>query len=364
MKFELGDLICADGGEYRVVGIITYRNSNDGCCWDEYRILSEIDHSEHWLSVDDTYKEYSIWQKQREYINRDLYHWVDHGRERVISCSGSVDVEVGDEADFTEFEDETEELIISDEVWEDERECSTGYYLDEDEFWLIEHDAEYKKKIQRKTSGGGLGMVIGFIAIPLLLVFGEMFGSIASMFHVPSTIAKYLKKSSNYTYITSVTGNERQKANVYKAPDTYTIDQTARDIIYEIEGNTQYVQQDSDEAEGAIAILTKKEYCVVYPSVNGEVLVQVSNRKYAYTTDDDLYEGTDRSRRYYRSFYYSTGYGDDSTSYSSLSSPYSSYSGDSFTYSYDNGYSSYSSSVRQSSIDARQSSGGGLSGGK
>ena len=142
------------------------------------------------------------------------------------------------------------------------------------------------------------------------------------------------------------------------------VETAAKDIIYAVEGETQYVQQDDSEENGAVAILTDKEYCIVYPAEDEGVLVQVSDRKYAYTTDDDLYRGTRSARHYYRRFYHSTGYTSDSYTYRNTSSPYSSYSDGDISYSSDNSYSSYSDSVRQSSISARQSSGGGLSGGK
>ena len=109
MRFQLGDTICADGELYQVIGRITYKNADDGCKWDEYRLIAEKDGSEHWLSVDDVYKEYSIWQMLRV-PDRSGYHWSDHGTEVVVFCDGDVDVERGDRAEFTEYEDATEEL--------------------------------------------------------------------------------------------------------------------------------------------------------------------------------------------------------------------------------------------------------------
>ena len=204
----------------------------------------------------------------------------------------------------------------------------------------------------------------------VLVIFGLVFAmpiltTILSSFHFTTTISKYLKKNSSYTYETSITGNEKQSADVYRAPAGYTIETTARDIINAIEGDTEYVQQDDAETEGALAILTDKEYCVIYMSLEDTVLVQVSDREYAYTTDDDLYHGTSHARRYYRGFYYSNGYYTDDMNYGSkYTSPYSSYDGDIIEYSSSNVYNSYSNSIRQSSIAARSSSGGGLSGGK
>lgn len=356
MKFSIGDIICAEGTQYRVIGRITYQNEVDRCNWDEYRLEEMESDKKAWLSVDDEYQEYSI--SRIDYRPSTIgYHEVDRGVEIVVSHEGDVDVSTGDRARFVEYEDETEELIISEEVWDDEDEWSSGHYLDEEEIWLVRNDKSYAIKKKAPAFVG--------IAILALSILFPMLGSLLNDIHITTTVQKYLDKSSKYTYVTSVTGNEKQKAKVYKAQTGSTVDSVSKDIILAIEGEAQYVQQDDTETDGAVAILTKKEYCIVYPAIEqGGVLVQVSNRKYAYTTDDDLYDGSQSARRYYRRFYHSTGYTSDSSTYSRYSSPYSSYSDGDISYTGTDTYGSYNSSVRQSSIAARQSSGGGLSGGK
>ncbi|MBQ4465424.1 MAG: DUF4178 domain-containing protein [Oscillospiraceae bacterium] len=355
MKFQLGDIICADGDQYQVVGRITYQNYNDHCNWDEYRLKPTGGGADRWLSVDDTYQEYSIWEMTRYPEDKTGYHESDRGTEIVVSYEGSgLDVDRGESASFVEYEDETEELLISEERWSDGAEYAKGYYLDEDEIWLVKHDSGYKVRSNLPV----ICMIGIFILIPVMSVMSDLLSSI----HFRKYIAKYVDKSDRYTYVTSITGNDKQKAKVYSTD--YTLDAAAKDIIAGIEGDTEYVQQDDEETDGAIAILTAKEYCVIYTSMEGDVLVQVSNRKYAYTTDDDLYHGTSRAHRYYRRFYYSNGYSSDSVSYRNSSSPYSTFDDSGISYSSDNSYSSYSNSIRQSSIASRQSSGGGLSGGK
>lgn len=363
MDFSVGDILSIDSEGYRVVGKIHYTDVYNKSVWDEYRVFKLDDNTEAWLSVDDTYREYSISRMVR-HVNRSGYHEVDRGRQRVAYAYGAVDVESGDTASFAEYEDSTEEKIISEETWDDGTEYSEGYYLDEDEIAFIRHDDKYRapsgsggSEINKKNALIAVVATIVFMVIPFL-------GGLLENIHFTSTIAKYLKKDPGYTYVTSITGNEKQKADVYKAASGSTIDSTSKDIIRAIEGETEYVQQDTEEDDGAVGILTKKEYCLIYTSEEGDVLVQVSNRKYAYTSDNDLYRGNARSRRYYRRFYYSTGYSHDSSSYSGYSSPYSSYSDGSISYSGDNTYNSYSGSVRQESINARNSSGGGLSSGK
>lgn len=351
-------MIGVEGTGYRVIGRITYMNRNDQCQWDEYRLKALESSEEAWLSIDETYQEYSIsFMVNRQPPDIYSYHDVDRGIEVVVSRSGSVDVDIGESASFTEYEDATEELIISMESWSDGVEWSTGHYVDLEDICLIRHDSSYQVKQQLPN----VIVVCAFIFFVLFGVFADMISGI----HFTPRINKYLKKSEKYTYETSVTGSDNRKAKVYKAASWQTVDSAAKDIINGIEGSTQYVQQDDAEEDGAIAILTAKEYCIVYLSEDGEsVLVQVSDRKYAYTTDSDLYKGTHSSSHYYRRFYHSTGYSSDASTYHSSASPYTSYSDSDISYSSSNSYSSYSDSVRQSSINARQSSGGGLSGGK
>lgn len=365
MNYKIGDVLRVENIEYVVLGSITYRNPADNTTWDEYRIHPLTKGSDRWLSIDFTYGEFSI-SKMNQHPNRMGFHEVDRGVQIVAHCAGNVDVSVGDSAHFVEYEDSTEEKIISEEIWSDGMEVSEGYYLDSDEFEYIRSEprlAGFSSAFSGNVTGslGGKLLTVGVIAVFMLFVFlSEFIGLIGSN---PSTIAKHLEKSSLYTYVTSVTGNEKQTAKVYSPPASYTIDTTAKEIIDAIEGKTQYVQQNSEEDDDAIAILTSKEYCLIYESLDGDVLVQVSNRKYVYTTDNEPYHSTHRTRHYYRNFYHTTGYSSDSSKYKKYSSPYSSYDSSSFHYTGDS-YSSYSSSVRQSSVSSRQSSGGGLSGGK
>ena len=356
MKFQIGDVISVSETEYRVIGSIRYQNLNDRCEWDEYRI-QEMDSSEiAWLSVDEIYNEYSL-SKVAARPSTQGFHEVDRGVEVVVRCAGNVDVGYGDKATFIEYEDPSEEFIISEEIWEDEDEWSVGHYVEPGEIKFIRNDPTYRAKANSST--------IGFVVAIMLFFLLPSLGGILENIHFTTSISKYLKKSTeDYSYVTSVTGNDKQKANVYQARSGLSIENVSKDIIRAIEGETEYVQQDSEEKEGAVAILTAKEYCIVYPSEDSGVLVQVSNRKFAYTTDHDLYRGSRSATRYYRRFYHSTGYGKDSTTYKRYDSPYSSYSDGDISYSGSDSYSTYSSSVRQSSISARQSSGGGLSGGK
>lgn len=358
MNFDIGDVISVESRGFRVVGKIRYMNQSDRCEWDEYRLRDMETNQEAWLSIDDVYKEYSIsYMANSQPPDFHMFHKVDEGRETVRYYSGSVDVDLGESALFSEYEDPTEERIISVETWSDGTEWSTGHYLDEDEIVLISHDSSYTRAQS----------IPGLIAVGVMvLIFAAcFFGPLLSSIEFQPKISKYLKSSNGYTYETSVTGSDNQKAKIYKAQPGDTIDAVVADILSAINGNAQYVQQDEEEENGAVAILTEKEYCVVYPSEDQTCLyVQVSNRKYAYKTESDLYRGTRRASHYYHSFYHSTGYSSDYSTYHHSSSPYSSYGDSDFSYDSSNRFVNYSNSVRQSSINSRQTSGGGLNAGK
>lgn len=383
MNFALGDRLRIDGNDYEVIGIISYRNRMDNCMWMEYRVFSKSLGREKWLSYDEEYKEYSLSVVTPGKTSTDGYKEVDRGVEEVIGAWGNVDVEIGDTANFIEYEDVTEEKIISHEIWDDGLEVSTGYYLDEHEVVRLSggqgmasggyntynnnttygayqsNDFVSGGTMQTGDSGKKIATVF-VVLLPILVVFSMFKGMIGGI-GTPS-ISKYLDKTATYIYQTSITGNEGEKADVYM---TYQdVDAATKDIIDAINGKTEDVQQNTEDGDNSVAILTKKEYCLIYTSEDGETLVQVSTRKYAYYNDDDPYRSRTGTRRYYRRYYYSRGYSSDYSSWGSTNSPYDSYSGDTLSSNPYDAYSSYAGSVRQSSTTSRSSSGGGTSYGK
>ncbi len=373
-EFYINETIMADGDYYNILGKITYQNKADGKTWDEYRLRSTaFANEERWLSVDNAYNEFSL-SKINPFASTMGYHVVDSGSARAVAVSGDVDVDVGDEFTFEEYEDREEEKIISIEHWDDGDEYSSGYYLDP---WEFGREGENV----RSGGGGGSGSggSIGSKIVSYLIVamiFGGAFLSefSSSLFFGHKKISSYLKKSSFYEYTTSITGEEKQKADVYEYLSGSSLLQNyseeealmsvAMNIIDGVEGNSDSIQQNNEKDDKTVAILTKKEYCIVYRSEDDKILVQVSPRKYAYTTDKEPYRSRRRTRRYYRRFYYSRGYSSDSGSYSRSRSSYDGYSDGTIDYDAGNGLNSYSDSVRQSSISSRDSDGGGLSSGK
>ena len=219
-EYFVGDQIKADGDYYTILGKITYRNKADGKTWDEYRLKSvQFSNEERWLSVDEFYNEYSISRVDPTAVSLTGvmgYHLVDSGIEQVIATSGDVgDVVVGDTARFEEYEDNEEEKIVSVEDWDDGTEYSRGYYLDS---WEFGKDGE-NHTMQRVK--GNFGNIITGILVCIIIGFGLLAEYAPSIFAGNKKIEKYVKNSIKYEYVTSITGNEKQKANAIYDIDTY-----------------------------------------------------------------------------------------------------------------------------------------------
>lgn len=355
MRFKVGTKLQIESMDCKVVGLIEYKNTMDNDkTWTEYRL--DTNKGEYWLSVDDIYKEYSMSYPANGLNGRigPEWHKVDSGRQVVVSRAGNVDVDYGESASFVEFEDSTEEKTLSVEMWDDGTEYSYGYYVEPEDILEI----GYEQPPVQKGAGASKATLVAVIALIILV---QVLPAITSYIKSNTTIKKYTEKSDHYTYITSITGNQGQKADVYQYYINDSTDNVAKNIINGIEGDTKYVTQKDDTTNDTIGILTEKEYCLIYhPEDDAQkVYIQVSDRKYNYTSDNAPYKSSASNTRWYRSHYYSTGYSSDSTSYSGTPSAYKTYSGDTI-HNLGNGYfDSYSSSVRQSSINSRSSSSGG-----
>lgn len=364
MFYRVGTLLSINGINGKVIGYITYENPSDGNkTWTEYRLKTTG--GECWLSCDDVYNEYSISWPANDVIGRigPEWHKVDEGTQVVQSAGGNVDVDPGERASFVEYEDAAEEHTLSVEIWSDGTEFSKGEYIEKSS--IIEKGYEAPASPSRAKNN----VVKAICLIVLLNMFLCMIPSISTFFPAfggGSRISKYLKNSSFYDYETTITGNEKQQATVYKYYTASSTDDVAKDIIQGIKGNTESVTQKDDMTDEEIGILTKKEYCLVYhpESEKDIVYVQISDRKYNYTSDNSPYRSSNATTLWYRSHYYSSGYSADASSYKNTPSAYSMYDG-SIIHNIGNGYfDTYSSSIKQSSINSRSSSGGGLSSGK
>lgn len=373
--FEIGTRLKVDDIEGLVIGYIVYRNNNDSDRdWIEYRL--ETGEGEHWLSWDDYYGEYSLsWPSRLERGNKipDKWKKVDEGSQVVFFCEGDVDVEAGDSCHFVEYEDETEEEIFSIELWEDGTEVSEGYYLDREEIQVLGHTAGSSTK--RSSSRHKFVDVLFLLFIVIVGLFTALEEEFDFDFgfghHEEVSLSSYIESDANkYEYITSLTGNEGNRASVYKFRNTVntpTTNMVAIDLIQAIGGETEVVTaNEGDDGDASVSILTRREYALIYypEGENAVVYVQVSDRKYNYTSDQQPYRSRASTHSWYRRHYYSSGYSADSTKWSGTPSAYKTYDGP-IVKDLGNGYFDvYSNSVRQSTIRQRKSDGGGLSGGK
>ena len=357
MSYEVGTILNIKGIQGTVIGYITYANPKDGYKeWTEYRLSTSK--GECWLSCDDVYKEYSVsWPANN--VNGRIgpeWHKVDEGIQVVKASAGDVDVDYGERAEFVEYEDAAEDNTLSVEMWSDGVEYSKGYYVEKNDIFVM----GYKKPKKSSNCMSSIIMLMVFFAVVSFFIV------IVNMSKPNKSISKYVKNSSLYTYETSITGQEKQKADVYEFYTSVKTDYVAQDIINGIEGYTQSVTQKDDQDDAEIAIVTDKEYCLVYHAEDDadHVYVQVSSRKYNYTSNNAPYRCSDSDLRWYRSHYYSSSYNSDSVTYKNTPSAYKMYDGDTI-HNIGNGYfDSYSSSIRQQSINRRNSSSGGISSGK
>lgn len=362
MFYRVGTLLNIKGRPGKVIGYIQYENPQDSNkAWTEYRIKTSD--GEAWLSCDEIYDEYSISWPANNVSGRigPEWHKVDEGKQVVRRAEGDVDVDPGESAHFMEYEDVSEEHTLSVEVWEDGSEFSRGEYIEKSD--IVETGYE-KPSTEDGNSSIWSGLVMA--GIFCIAFFVALTGNGGLSLGINKNISKYLEGSEKYVFETSLSGNENQKATVYAYHTLATTDDVAKDIIQGIAGYTESVTQKDDKNNQEIAILTKKEYCLVYHPENEEqkVYVQVSGRKYNYTSDNAPYRISDAGTLWYRNHYYSSGYPSDSSSYKGTPSAYSMYNGTTI-HNIGNGYfDSYSSSIRQSSINSRRSSNGGLSSGK
>ena len=360
MDIKVGTTLKIKNLDAHVIGMIVYENTHDNCKkWTEYRL--DTPSGEKWLSIDEEYGEYSISEITLNKRNKSLQRWkkVDSGHQVVVKARGDVDVSFGDAADFIEYEDESEENIYSVEKWDDGEEYSNGRYINIEDIIVT----GFKKVPIRIDTIINLSYCLFILGLLFFMIISS------SISNLPKKIRPFLKSSNEFEYVSSVTGKGREKADVYKYKgDGYinTTDYVAERIINGIEGQTESVTQQDDKDDGDIAIVTKREYCLIYHPEDApkEVYVQISNRKYNYSSDNAPYKGSNRTTHWYRSHYYSSSYSSDSKKYSGTHSSYESYDGETIGNIGNGKYDSYSKSVRQASINSRESSGGGLGGGK
>ena len=378
MKFRRGDRIKIEGELYQVLGGIELVNRSDGARWTEYYVQNLQNGKERWLSVDEIYDEYALYTScdskgfSEEELDAQGWKNADSGVEEVLGWFGNVDAEQGEKASYTEYEDSTGEYLMSVEHWDGETEYAKGYYLDKDEIEIASDLQQVENRQFRvdynncqprhpqtmQKRKGRNNKIIALVVIAIMACGIWAMTKSASK----KEIRNYLEDSSFYFYETSITSdlNEEEKADVYST--SRSIEMAAKDIINAIDGETEDVQENTEDK--SVAILTEHEYCLVYESEEGKTMVQASSRAYAYQSTSNPYHATSTTARHYRRFYYFRGFSRDASRYDNRASGYQNYSGTAPDYNYSDTYRNYSNTVRQGSTGTRTSSGGGIGFGK
>ena len=378
LKFRKGDRIKIEGELYQILGGIELVNRSDGARWTEYYVQNLQNGKLRWLSVDEIYDEYAIYTScdskgfSEEELDAQGWKNADSGVEEVLGWFGNVDAEQGEKASYTEYEDSTGEYLMSVEYWDGETEYAKGYYLDKDEIEIASDLQQVENRQFRvdynncqprhpqtmQKRKGRNNKIIALVVIAIMACGIWAMTKSASK----KEIRNYLEDSSFYFYETSITSdlNEEEKADVYST--SRSIEMAAKDIINAIDGETEDVQENTEDK--SVAILTEHEYCLVYESEEGKTMVQASSRAYAYQSTSNPYHATSTTARHYRSFYYFRGFSRDASRYDNRASGYQNYSGTAPDYNYSDTYRNYSNTVRQGSTGTRTSSGGGIGFGK
>ena len=378
LKFRKGDRIKIEGELYQILGGIELVNRSDGARWTEYYVQNLQNGKLRWLSVDEIYDEYAIYTScdskgfSEEELDAQGWKNADSGVEEVLGWFGNVDAEQGEKASYTEYEDSTGEYLMSVEHWDGETEYAKGYYLDKDEIEIASDLQQVENRQFRvdynncqprhpqtmQKRKGRNNKIIALVVIAIMACGIWAMTKSASK----KEIRNYLEDSPFYSYETSITSdlNEEEKADVYST--SRSIEMAAKDIINAIDGETEDVQENTEDK--SVAILTEHEYCLVYESEEGKTMVQASSRAFAYQSTSNPYHATSTTARHYRSFYYFRGFSRDASRYDNRASGYQNYSGTVPDYNYSDTYRNYSNTVRQGSTGTRTSSGGGIGFGK
>lgn len=369
-----GQIIRIQGKKYTTIGLIKYKEDN--YTWQEYKLKDELNQIK-WLNIEDDEGEiiYSIYEENNRFsiessntctYNNEKYELYEQGTEVVTGYWGNVDVDMYESATVKEYRNSSNLKIISIENWDGEIEKSVGKILYKDEIQITD-EFEQVSNINDSNKAASIISVI-IILFFVLMMFLPMLSTILKN----KSIEKYVKKSSKYTYVTSITNEQnKEKARVYKT--SLTVDKAVKDIIDNVPTGINKVTQTSDSNvnntlynysntisssnytssnktnlnttkneiqdnndEDGVGIFTKNEYAYVYTSRDGDTYIQVSKQNYVTSKNENAYHSRTHTHHYYRTY---------SSNRSST-------------------YTSYVTSARQSSTSSRTSSGGGTSSGK
>ena len=318
MFFRTDSKLKIDDDNYRVIGATTFSNMNAKEKWAEYILENIDDNKVCWLEVNEDYKEYILFQ------NREFFNKIDHDKlfsnNFILYSSGTAEIVVntglsnrsnGDEIKYRKFQNEFIGRVIEYKGWNDEEEYSIGEFINENRIsaptnnvktdfdGLKDEDGMYDNIYElnvvensdeerfRKTSYS-----IFTICLVLILVFlgikfiGVMRGE---------TLDNVVRFDESFTYKTSLSDGDNL-ANVYRSSE---ILEKTKDIILN-KASVNYKTKDIET--GTIVLMNDKEFCIIYTGTLGEVLIQVSSRK--YDINAGIYDSSKEVSNYYETIYY------------------------------------------------------------
>lgn len=348
-KLRRGQIIMIDAQKYVVNNMIEFKE--DSWIWQEYEIQKYFNgdsnrYQKYWLTIEQdehNKNEYYLYSRYAKIIDVNNIEFEDNGKSyklfesgiaTVKSYFGPTDVDPYEKCKYYDYISESENEILSVEIWSDETEYTIGEKINDYQIQIKDEiDKEYLKKNTINSSKFSI-FILWFCIILFIFPFiGYLFGGI----FVNESMDKYLSKNtSKYTYVTSVTNNSNnKKAKIYMVK-LNTLDETVKDIIDGVpEGITEVIDDDSNTEKDGFALETKNEYAYIYMNEDGMIFIQISDKEYVNNSATTYHSS--HNAYYHRSY---------RRRVRSIS------------------YYNYASSARQSSVNSRNYSGGGTSSGK
>ncbi|MEO2508372.1 hypothetical protein ABHA01_11300 [Clostridium paraputrificum] len=318
MFFRTNSKLKIDNDNYRVIGATTFSNMNAKEKWAEYILENIDDNKVCWLEVNEDYKEYILFQ------NREFFREIDpnelFSNNFIVYSSGTAEVVVntglsnrsnGDEIKYRRFQNEFIGKVIEYKGWNDEEEYSIGEFINENRIsaptnsvktdfdGLKDEDGMYDNIYElnvvensdeerfRKTSYSIFAICLVLILIFLGIKFiGVMRGE---------TLDNVVRFDESFTYKTSLSDGDNL-ANVYRSSET--LEKTKNIILNKASVN----YKTKDIETGTMVLMNDKEFCIIYTGTLGEVLIQVSSRK--YDINAGIYDSSKEVSNYYETIYY------------------------------------------------------------
>ena len=124
-----------------------------------------------------------------------------------------------------------------------------------------------------------------FVYLTLVFLGVKFIGVISG-----ETLDNVVRFDESFTYKTSLSDGENL-ANVYRS--SQTLEKTKNSILNKASVNykNKYIET------GTIVLMNDKEICIIYTSSLGEVLIQVSSRK--YDVNAGIYDATEEVKNIY-----------------------------------------------------------------